>query len=194
MMKEVSAEAAEAETAIIATMNPVTPVLSQNLKRMHRPHNNSHKKRSRARNKIKGIGKSPRTQCTVCGKTAVRYYDKHYTKDGRLKSRNMIYEHRDEPPIKEFIYRGIKHKQYRRCNAGPVQEGLPLIYENRPSLVLIDETEEYMKVKNELVLSKDDLKELDEIANDITGEEAKRILKNIRCWIEDKRSKLKEDS
>jgi hypothetical protein len=55
-------------------------------------------------------------------------------------------------------------------------------------------TEENMKVKNALVLSKDDLKEIDEIANDITGEEVKRILKNIRSWIADKRSKLKNDS
>lgn len=60
--------------------------------------------------KQSGHKKSPRMLCTVCFKgPAVRYINK--------KTGIVTYEHRDEPPIREFFYRNEKHKRYtyRQC-------------------------------------------------------------------------------
>lgn len=88
-----------------------------------------HKKRHpREFNKEKE-GKAPRMVCTVCWKPAVRYYLKKYDRDSNLIERRMVYEHRDEPPIRVWKYRGRQNKTYRRCNSGVVTEGLPFIEE-----------------------------------------------------------------
>jgi predicted ATP-binding protein involved in virulence len=103
----------------------------------------------------------------------------------------MIYEHRDEAPIREYIYRGQKYLRYRRCHGGTVQDSLPFIDEKQ----VVTTTEE--KEEKEIDKSKHykemiaHLKELDEISHDISGEESKRILRNIWRWIDDKRLELK---
>lgn len=59
-----------------------------------------------------------RVTCTVCLKPgAVWYYaDK--------KQNNIIYEHRDEPPVREYYYKNekTKRKTYRRCHTGVSKE------------------------------------------------------------------------
>lgn len=61
--------------------------------------------------------------CTVCMKpNAVRYYIPSKNKDGST-TRSLVYEHRDEPPIKTYEYEGKgKIHSYRRCFAGPVSD------------------------------------------------------------------------
>lgn len=89
-----------------------------------------HKKRHpREDNKDKKTQKAPRMQCTVCWKPAVRYYEKKWDKNGNLIRRKMIYEHRDEDPVRIDIYKGKKYKRYRRCSSGVVTDGLPFIEE-----------------------------------------------------------------
>lgn len=69
------------------------------------------------------VGKAPRMLCTVCRKPdslAVRYYTETKRKDGTIV-RRMRYEHRDEPPVKEYIYKGKKMNRYRTCHAGIVK-------------------------------------------------------------------------
>lgn len=155
-------------------------------------------------NKDKKTGKSPRMRCTVCLKPAVRYYNKYYSKSGELVRREIVYEHRDEPPVKEDIYNGKKYLRYRRCNAGTVKEGLPLIVESeiqqrnqhqqqqqqQQPQSQQQEQENSTDYLAEMVYS---LRELDEISHDISGEDAKRILKNIWRWIAAKREELKKD-
>jgi hypothetical protein len=65
-----------------------------------------------------------RIACTICGKPAVRYY--------QVKQRKVEYEHRDEPPISEYHYRGKVYKRYRRCYGGSiVKNGLEGIMDGR---------------------------------------------------------------
>lgn len=162
----------------------------------HKHHNNRY---NREYNKDPKTKKSPRMICTVCGKQAVRYYQKHYQK-GKVVRRSLIYEHRDEPPIREFIYRGRKSKTYRRCDAGTVTDGLPFVEdpkeEKHPqeqhamAAALVEESEE-KDYLTEMIFS---LKELDEISHDISGDESKRILKNIWRWLEERRSDLRREN
>src|SRR5580765_3905317 len=70
----------------------------------------------------KHADKRPRMLCTVCmnkDSLAVRYYVNTKLKNGKI-IRTMEYEHRDEPPIKEYNYKGKIVKSYRRCHAGRV--------------------------------------------------------------------------
>lgn len=92
------------------------------------------KKRGRPRTRTRNITKvtkrhrpkMPRMICTVCLQpNAIRYYHVHKKKDGTV-SRQLIYEHRDEAPLKEYWYitkagRKQHHFRYRRCNAGVVK-------------------------------------------------------------------------
>lgn len=72
------------------------------------------KKRSYMRNKV-GLAQK-RVTCTVCLKPGcVWYYE-------NKKHNSIIYEHRDEPPIKDYEYRGQKYKRYRRCHTGVFKE------------------------------------------------------------------------
>ena len=66
-----------------------------------------------AKTKTGGRPKTPRFTCSVCFKPgAVRYINP--------KTNLTIYEHPDEPPIKEYISptTGKKYFRYRRCNGG----------------------------------------------------------------------------
>jgi hypothetical protein len=101
------------------------------------------KKHPREDNKDKGTQKAPRMQCTVCWKPAVRYYEKKWDKNGNLIRRKMVYEHRDEEPVRIDIYKGKKYKRYRRCSSGVVTDGLPFIEEKspKPKLRLVKENE-----------------------------------------------------
>lgn len=158
----------------------------------------------REQNKDKKTGKSPRMQCTICGKPAVRYYTTRYSKDGKVVSRTMVYEHRDEPPIRDYIYRNQKYPRYRRCNAGIVKGGLPLMQEPKE-----EEQQRQLKPRPEQQQEQQEsrheekdylaemiytLKELDEISHDISGEESKRILKNIWRWLAEKRQELRKQN
>lgn len=66
-----------------------------------------------------GRRKRPRITCTVCFKPgAIRYINP--------KTKLTVYEHRGEPPIKEYTSptTGKKYFRYRRCNGGRPVEGL----------------------------------------------------------------------
>ena len=67
--------------------------------------------------KKKRTGKEPkpRIACSICGKPAIRYVNR--------KKGTVEYEHRDDPPILEFLYRGHMMKRYRRCYAGRIAKG-----------------------------------------------------------------------
>jgi hypothetical protein len=58
------------------------------------------------------INKQERVECIRCHKPAARY---RAERDGRIQ---IIYEHRDEPPIASFVYHGKKMYRYRRCSGG----------------------------------------------------------------------------
>jgi hypothetical protein len=60
-------------------------------------------------------GKRERVICTICQKPAVMYIS---------KGKRIAYEHRDEPPIGEYWYRGKKYERYRRCDGGRIGKGL----------------------------------------------------------------------
>jgi hypothetical protein len=69
--------------------------------------------------------RQPRATCPICLKPAVMY--SYVTPQGKKR---LTFEHRDEPPIGEYTYRGDRVFRYRRCSGGVVsQEGLPLISE-----------------------------------------------------------------
>lgn len=62
-----------------------------------------------------------RMLCTMCGKpNATRFYQLKKRKDGSV-DRYVIYEHPDEPPVKEYMYEGKKIIRYRQCHAGLVR-------------------------------------------------------------------------
>jgi hypothetical protein len=129
-------------------------------------------------------GRSPRMTCTVCMKpNAVRYYIQA-TVSGE-KVTKMIYEHRDEPPESWRTWKGKRIPTYRRCHAGIVKHGLPLLKDknNRES-----NDEAFKDYKIEFA---DSLSELRDIAYDISGEDAKRILKNIWRWVDQKQKELR---
>lgn len=65
--------------------------------------------------------KQQRVECIKCHKPAVLY------RAGREGKVQIVYEHRDEPPIAEFIYKGSKMYRYRRCSGGFSQNGLEVI-------------------------------------------------------------------
>jgi hypothetical protein len=72
---------------------------------------------------MKTKGKRPRMICTTCLKPgAVQYINR--------KTKAVIYEHRDEPPVREFMYRGQKMYRYRRCFGGVMGESLGQIIEH----------------------------------------------------------------
>lgn len=74
---------------------------------------------------IVGKKHQPRATCPICLKPALMY--SHITPKGKKR---LTFEHRDEPPIGEYMYRGNRVFRYRRCNGGIVsKEGLPLISE-----------------------------------------------------------------
>jgi hypothetical protein len=104
---------------------------------------------------------------------AVRYYIQA-TVSGE-KVTKMVYEHRDEPPESWNTWKGKKVARYRRCYAGIVSNGLPLLKD-------VESGNKTLKnYKREITES---LKELSDIAYDIGGDDAKRILKNIWRWVE----------
>jgi hypothetical protein len=68
-------------------------------------------------------GKRPLMTCITCGKPgAVRYINK--------SSGQIIYEHRQEPPIKEEFYRGQKRYIFRRCSGGYVGQTIENVLEH----------------------------------------------------------------
>lgn len=162
-------------------------------------------KHPREDKKDKDTNKSPRETCTECKKPAVRYYTNEYTKDGALRRRIMVFEHRDELPVKEYWYttkKGKKqhHFRYRRCNAGVVTEGIPLISEQQApppqpkvkskSTNISSRAKHFSSHTTKLIEA---LEELQEILYDTSGEEAKRILKNVRRWVPDKIKELQKE-
>lgn len=82
---------------------------------------------------------------------------------------------------------GKRRRKYRRCHAGIVRTTLPLskdISDTNPS----DGT--FRNYKTEFA---DSIKELTDILYDVSGEDAKRILKNIWRWVEHKQKELKDE-
>lgn len=127
---------------------------------------------------------SPRMTCTVCMQpNAVRYYMQS-TVSGE-KVTKMVYEHRDEPPISWSTWKGKRIPKYRRCHAGIVRNGLPLLNDNSR-----DESDKDT-LKNFKMEFTDSLRELSDIAYDISGDDAKRILENIWRWLEQKQKELR---
>jgi hypothetical protein len=122
----------------------------------------------------KSKSKRPRVPCAICNKPAIMYKGK--TKKGQV---TLIFEHRDEPPIREFIYKG-RHKMYtyRRCDGGVVkQTGLPQPKEP-------EQKQERKQRQNYEQRYIDLLQELKNIVYDIDGDTAIRMIKNIRRMIE----------
>lgn len=138
-------------------------------------------------NKLIPKGKrSPRMTCTVCNKpNAVRYYVQASVSGVQVTK--MIYEHRDEPPESWRTSKGRKIPTYRRCYAGIVRNGLPLLKEEVKIEQRDDAGENF---KREFV---DSIRELSDIAYDISGDDAKRILNNIWRWLDQKQIELRHD-
>ena len=115
-------------------------------------------------------------------KPAVRYYIS--AKVAGEKVKKIVYEHRDEGPIREFIYRGKKSATYRRCYTGVIRDGLPILQEKEERLGTIEGTTEQV-VKEETKeldfkkIFQDHMHDINEIAFDISGEEVKRNLKHL---------------
>lgn len=127
-----------------------------------------------------GKRQRPRVTCTICMKPAVRYYIMQ--KQGGGMVRKITYEHRDEPPIREDMSKnGSVRKRYRRCYTGVIHNGLPFMEERE------EEEKSGLDYKNKY---EDTINELSEIAFDISGEEAKRILKNLQRYLETKRHEM----
>jgi hypothetical protein len=127
--------------------------------------------------------RSPRMTCTVCMKpNAVRYYIQATVSGERVTK--MVYEHREEPPESWNTWKGKKIPRYRRCYAGIVSNGLPL---------LKDAESRNNSLKNYKREFAESLKELSNIAYDIGGDDAKRVLKNIWRWVEQKQKELTEE-
>lgn len=96
----------------------------------------------------------------------------------------MVYEHRDEPPEAWNTWNGKKIPRYRRCYAGIVRNGLPLLNDRNSS-----------EFSNEIIVDykmefAESIRELSNIAYDINGDDAKRILRNILRWISQKQEEL----
>jgi hypothetical protein len=128
-----------------------------------------------------GKPQRPRVTCTICMKPAVRYYIMQ--KQGGEMVRKITYEHRDEPPIREDMSKnGSVRRRYRRCYTGVIHNGLPFVEEREE-----EEEKSGLDYKNKY---EDTIHELSEIAFDISGEEAKRILKNLQRYLETKRHEM----
>jgi hypothetical protein len=114
-------------------------------------------------------------------KPAVRYYIMQ--KQGGEMVRKITYEHRDEPPIREDMSKnGSVRRRYRRCYTGVIHNGLPFVEEREE-----EEKKSGLDYKNKY---EDTIHELGEIAFDISGEEAARILKNLQRYLETKRHEM----
>lgn len=84
--------------------------------------NQDQKQEQKHRGKVKGA----RVTCPICLKPAVVYQKE---KNNRT---TVTYEHRDEKPVKDFVYRGRQFHRYRRCYGGVVRhEGLPYMSEDK---------------------------------------------------------------
>ena len=129
----------------------------------------------------RGKPQRPRVICTICMKSAVRYYIMQ--KQGGEMVRKITYEHRDEPPIREDMSKnGSVRRRYRRCYTGVIHNGLPFVEEREE-----EEEKSELDYKNKY---EDTIHELSEIAVDISGEEAKRILNNLQRYLETKRHEM----
>ena len=129
----------------------------------------------------RGKPQRPRVTCTICMKPAVRYYVMQ--KQGGEMVRKITYEHRDEPPIREDMSKnGSIRRRYRRCYTGVIHNGLPFVEEREE-----EEEKSELDYKNKY---EDTIHELSEIAVDISGEEAKRILNNLQRYLETKRHEM----
>ena len=129
----------------------------------------------------RGKPQRPRVTCTICMKPAVRYYIMQ--KQGGEMVRKITYEHRDEPPIREDMSKnGSVRRRYRRCYTGVIHNGLPFVEEREE-----EEKKSGLDYKNKY---EDTIHELGEIAFDISGEEAARILKNLQRYLETKRHEM----
>ena len=129
----------------------------------------------------RGKPQRPRVTCTICMKPAVRYYVMQ--KQGGEMVRKITYEHRDEPPIREDTSKnGSVRRRYRRCYTGVIHNGLPFVEEREE-----EEEKSELDYKNKY---EDTIHELSEIAVDISGEEAKRILNNLQRYLETKRHEM----
>jgi hypothetical protein len=116
---------------------------------------------------------------------AVRYYIQAIVSGERVTK--MVYEHRDEHPASWRTWRGKKIPTYRRCYAGIVRNGLPLLNDN------VDTESNNRAFRNYKIEFIDSMRELNDIAFDITGDDAKRILKNIWRWLEQKQKELGDE-
>jgi hypothetical protein len=130
-------------------------------------------------------------------KLAVRYYIMPKVAGKTVKK--IVYEHRDEGPIREFIYRGKKSASYRRCYTGVIREGLPFLEEKEEKLAAIEgKTEQIVKEETKGLdykkIFQDHIHEINEIAFDISGEEAKRILKNLWRYLNEQRQELRREN
>jgi hypothetical protein len=129
----------------------------------------------------RGKPQRPRVTCTICMKPAVRYYIMQ--KQGGEMVRKITYEHRDEPPVREDMSKnGSVRRRYRRCYTGVIHNGLPFVEEREE-----EEEKSELDYKNKY---EDTIHELSEIAVDISGEEAKRILNNLQRYLETKRHEM----
>lgn len=129
----------------------------------------------------RGKPQRPRVTCTICMKPAVRYYIMQ--KQGGEMVRKITYEHRDEPQIREDMSKnGSVRRRYRRCYTGVIHNGLPFVEEREE-----EEEKSELDYKNKY---EDTIHELSEIAVDISGEEAKRILNNLQRYLETKRHEM----
>ena len=110
--------------------------------------------------------------------------------------KKIVFEHRDEGPTREFICRGKKSATYRRCYTGVIRDGLPFLEEKEAAVegtteqIVKEETKEldYKKI------FQDHIDEINEIAFDISGEEAKRILKNLWRYLNEQRQELRREN
>ena len=93
-------------------------------------------------NKNKSNIKSQRMQCSICLKpNAIRYITHKKSKSGQVQT-IIVYEHRDEPPIREFYHKNKKMYAYRRCHSGITHNGLPLMEEHYQKIITNPEPEE----------------------------------------------------
>jgi hypothetical protein len=81
---------------------------------------------------------------------------------------------------------GKKMATYRSCHTEIVRNGLPLLKDNNGTE---SDNELFKNYKKE---STDSSRELSDIAYDISGDDAKRILKNILCWVDEKQKEMSQ--
>jgi hypothetical protein len=130
-------------------------------------------------------------------KPAVRYYITPKVAGKTVKK--IVYEHREEPPASWNLFKGKKVPRYRRCYTGVIRDGLPFLEEKEEKLAAIEGTTEQI-VKEETKeldykkIFQDHLHEINEIAFDISGEEAKRILKNLWRYLNEQRQELRREN